>query len=114
MLSNSCPRRTSSAGEKRPVLVFTDGAWESGVSGLGAVIVDPVSESKHVLSGEVPQALHGSWKAQVGDQFICQIELYAMVVMRWQFRSLLSNRRVIWFVGNAATRFSTIKGMSSE
>ena len=113
MLDQSRPRSISSGGEKRPILVFTDGAWEAGVSGLGAVLLDCASCERYVLAGEVPEVLLTHWKQQVGEQFICQIELYALVAVRWQFRELLANRRVIWFVDNEAARFSAIKGISA-
>lgn len=113
MLSSGRPRVVSAAGERRPVLIFTDGSWEAGKSGLGAVILDPASGSSHVLSGEVPEELIRFWCKQSGEQVICQIELFAMVVIRWQFRDLLADRRVIWFVDNEAARFSTIKGLSA-
>ena len=113
MLERSKPRTISSKGERRPVLVFTDGAWESDTSGLGAVLVDCATGEKHVLAGEVPKGLLDHWKQQVGEQLICQIELYAMVAVRWQFRELLAQRRVIWFVDNEAARFSAIKGISA-
>jgi hypothetical protein len=113
MLERSKPRTISSAGERRPILIFTDGAWESGVSGLGAVLVDCATGESHVLSGEVPGVLIDHWKQQVGEQLICQIELYAMVAVRWQYRKLIDQRRVIWFVDNEAARFSAIKGISA-
>ena len=113
MLDQSRPRSISSRGEKRPILVFTDGAWEAGVSGLGAVLLDCASGERHVLAGEVPETLLTHWRQLVGEQLICQIELYALVAVRWQFRQLLANRRVIWFVDNEAARFSAIKGISA-
>ena len=57
--------------EKRPVPIFTDGSWETGKSGIGALILDPASGSDYVLSGEVPDVLIASWK--IGDQLICQM-----------------------------------------
>ena len=40
--------------------------------------------------------LIAKWEQQVGDQLICQIELYALVVIRW----MLTNRKSIWRVDN--------------
>ena len=113
MLSSGKPRVVSATGEKRPVLIFTDGSWEGGKSGLGAVVLDSADGFAQILSGEVPQELIQLWCRQSGEQIICQIELFAMVVIRWQFQWLLANRRVIWFVDNEAARFSTIKGLSA-
>ena len=36
-----------------------------------------------------------------------------MVAVRWHFRKLIDQRRVIWFVDNEAARFSAIKGISA-
>ena len=76
-------------------------------------MVDGATGEKHVLAGEVPGVLLDHWKQQVGEQLICQIELYAMVAVRWQWRKLIAQRRVIWFVDNEAARFSAIKGISA-
>ena len=96
MLQAACPRRLHSAFEKRPMLIFTDGCWEPDFAGIGAVLVDTATGQKLVYSGVVPDALVRKWKQLVGDHFICQIELYVMVLIRWQFRSLLLTRRSIW------------------
>ena len=44
-------------GEKRPVLIFTDAAFESGVSTYGVGIIDQVSSTWEVFCGEIPQHL---------------------------------------------------------
>ena len=112
MLQAACPRRLHSAFEKRPVLIFTDGCWEPEFAGIGAILVDMATGQKMVCSGVVPDALVRKWKQLVGDHIICQIELYVMVLLRWQFRSWLLNRRSIWWVDNDAARYCTIKGLS--
>ena len=112
VLQQSAPRRLYALAEKRPILIFTDGSWESGKSGIGAVIIDTASSTKLILTGEVPETLLSSWRHQVGEQLICQIELFAMVTVRWSFRDLLKDRRTLWWVDNEAARFSTIKGHS--
>ena len=112
MLNRSKPRKLTALGERRPFLIFTDGSWENGFAGLGAVLLDTATNQKWVLCGEVPDCLLTRWKQQVGEQLICQIELYAMVVVRWMFRDLLTNRRSIWWVDSEAARFSAIKGLS--
>jgi hypothetical protein len=40
MLKRSKSRMIFSSGERRPVLICTDGDWESGVSGLRAVLIN--------------------------------------------------------------------------
>ena len=75
-------------------------------------MVDTATGEKKVFSGEVPSALLRRWEQLVGEQLICQIELYAMVALRWMLKDTLANRRTIWWVDNEAARFSVIKGQS--
>ena len=96
----------------QPILVFTDGSWDGTRGGLGAAVIDTSSRCRWVFSGELPQDLARRWTTEVGDQIICQIELYAMVAIRWHLRELLCDRRVIWWVDNEAARFSAIKCVS--
>ena len=75
-------------------------------------MVDTATGERRVFSGVVPSALLKQWEQLVGDQLICQIELYAMVALRWMLKDTLVNRRTIWWVDNEAARFSVIKGQS--
>eukprot|EP00435_Cladocopium_sp_Y103_P020793 s3081_g5.t1 len=111
-LANCKPRSLSAFSEKRPVIIFTDGAWETGKAGIGAVIVDTATNQRLVLAGLVPAVLLNSWKTLVGDQLICHIELYTMVVVRWMLRDTPKDRRSIWWVDNDAARYAVIKGIS--
>lgn len=112
VLLSAKPRTLRSGFERKPVLIFTDGCWEKGFAGIGAVIVDVASGDRYVCVGTVPDELISFWKTQIGEYIICQIELYVMVLVRWQFRKLLSSRRSIWWVDNDAARFCAIKGLS--
>ena len=51
MLRKSKPRTISAFGEKRPILLFTDGCWENKHAGLGAVMVDTATGEKRVFPG---------------------------------------------------------------
>ena len=86
------------------VLVFRDGSWEGGVGGLGAVLLDESTGSRIVIQDEVHENPLSLWKGAVGDQIICQIELLAMVLVRWQWKHELHNRRVLLFVDNNSAR----------
>lgn len=109
----SCkPRVVKAIAETRPILVFTDGAWEAGRAGVGAVVVDVASGFSMVYSGTVPDVLVERWRYAAGEQIICQIELYALVSIRWHLQELFCNRRVIFWIDNEAARFSTIKCLS--
>ena len=106
VIAHCRPREISVGDERRPILIFTDGAWEDGRAGIGAVIIDLSTNFSVVLEGSVPDPLLQMWLREVGDQLICQIELYTMVVIRWVYASLLQGRRTISWVDNDAARYS--------
>ena len=112
MLGEARPRQIRVDYEKRPVLFFTDGSLEGSFAGLGAVVIDLASNRSWVCKGEVPPHLLQPWRVLIGEHLICQIELYAMVLIRLQFMELLRHRHSIWWVDNDAARFCTIKGLS--
>ena len=112
VLESSVPRLLRVMQELRPILVFTDGAWENGSAGIGAVVVDMATGWSVVQKGKVPEDLLAKWKTLVGDHLICQIELYTMVALRWRYKEFFCNRRTLWFVDNDAARYALIKGLS--
>ena len=66
------------------VLIFTDGSWENGIAGIGAVLLDESSGARLVIQDQVQSELLVLWKDLVGDHLICQVELLTMVPVRWQ------------------------------
>ena len=46
VLSRCVPRKLGVFCERRPVLIFTDGAWENGCASIGAVIIDVATGAK--------------------------------------------------------------------
>ena len=113
-LSSCKPRVIKSQGDIRPVLIFTDASWETNVGGIGAVVIDTISNRVVIYSGQVVDSLRNAWLEKVGEHLICQLELYAMVCIRWGLKSLLHDRRAIWWVDNEAARFAIIKGQSGS
>lgn len=91
---------------------LTDGSYESRVGGLGACVFDLASGERLVFESEVPKRLLDLWADVVGEQLICQIELFVMVLVRWELKDLLAFRRVLLFVDNEAARGAVIKGRS--
>ena len=112
MLKAATPRRIDVTADRDPILIFTDGCWEKGYAGIGAVIIDLSSGKKLVCRGVVPGILLDRWKNMVGEHIICQIELYVMVLVRWLYKEWFRNRRTIWWVDNDAARFCIIKGLT--
>ena len=59
---------------------------------------------------EVPDSLIHLWSEAVGEQLSCQIELFAYLAARFEYRDLLKNRGVIAWLDNEAARFAASKG----
>jgi hypothetical protein len=95
ILQAAKPRKLNCGFEMKPLLLFSDGCWENGFAGIGAVIVDTASRASFVCVGTAPKRLLELWKVQIGWYIICQSELYAMVLIRWQCQGLLWDRRSI-------------------
>lgn len=110
MLTSLGPRTHTLRGERRPVLIFTDGAWEDGSATAGVIISDGSFRIGCIIM--VPEALVKHWLEFAGEQIISQIELWALVAVRWFFRWKLENRRLISWVDNEAARISAIKASS--
>eukprot|EP00438_Fugacium_kawagutii_P032730 Skav219779 [mRNA] locus=scaffold3701:23251:24324:+ [translate_table: standard] len=111
-LSQCRPRSLKCGVEKRPVLIFTDGSWDNGVGGIGTVLIDTANNYRVVLSGTISQQLLEHWKTLVGEQLICQVELFVVLWTRWRFRDLLCQRRSLWWIDNESARYGLIKGVS--
>lgn len=71
--------------DTKKILIFTEGSWESGSAALGAVIIHESSGQGLVIQDLVHQSLLDLWKDLVGDHPISQIELFAVVLVRWEF-----------------------------
>ncbi|CAE7358765.1 unnamed protein product [Symbiodinium sp. CCMP2592] len=108
------PRVLSVWDSRAPIHIFTDGAWERGRAGIGAVIFDTASGKSWTYEGLVPEPLILRWEADVGTQLICQIELYAVVCLRWALASTFDHRRLIWWIDNESARYGLIKGISDS
>ncbi|CAJ1374305.1 unnamed protein product [Effrenium voratum] len=70
----------------KPVQTSSDGAWKNRQTrntsgGIGAVVVDQATDTRRVLSGEVPCELAELWSESVGLQAICEVELLAVVAL---------------------------------
>ena len=106
------PRILNTQFAREPILIFTDGSWEDPYAGIGGVVIDTLNGWRTIYSGELPASLRDKWRVDVGDQLICQIELFAAVAIRFHLAKFLHNRRSIWWIDNEAARFSLIKGLS--
>ena len=78
LLESVQPRTIPLGINTNTILVFTDGSWEKGVAGIGAVLLDESSGASLVVQDRVHPDLLVLWKDIVGDHLICQIELFTM------------------------------------
>ena len=93
-------------------LLYTDGAFEAGKATWGAVLWDKFQSQPTVFWGVVPQLLVDFWLKHAGDQIICEVELYAHVLLRWKYRYDFCGEYGLCFIDNEASRFALIKSMS--
>ena len=110
MINNLPPRRHEVHGNTKPVIIFTDGAWEQGRASAGAVVVD--GDDRFAFTIEVPQRLVSHWLDKAGEQIISQTELWALVLVKWTFKDHCTGRRIVAWIDNEAARACTIKASS--
>ena len=111
------PRRLDIRGEKRPVLVFSDGAAEGEQLwniAVGAVVFYTVTQRAVMFGGRLPSALVQHWRRDGSVQTIGQAELLPVLLTRLALPELLRHRRVFWFIDNDGARQGLIRGVSSS
>jgi hypothetical protein len=106
------PRKVATSDEPVPIIIYTDGAFGEDLADWGAILIDPATQTRVCFAGKVPSFLLEAWRGLVGEQLICQIEMYAVLCIRWQARHLLHGRRAILFIDNEPCRYCLIKGRS--
>ena len=116
-LTSSPPRVISIVDELKPVLLFTDGAYEQennemqGSSGL--VVIDTTSSLRIVQEVAVPEPLHTHWKRGGSKQLISLMELWPVLAAIQAYGKTFYNRRCLSFIdNNNAVRDGLIKGSS--
>ena len=114
ILTSLPPRHFSAGAMKQPFLLFTDGAWEGQKATAGMLLYNPDSREIVVREVDVPDSMVHLWTEEVGSQIICQIELYAYLAARCEYRRLFHNRGVIAWVDNEAARFAASKGAAQS
>ena len=105
-LESSKPLQLKADMPSSPVHLFTDGSWEKGVAGVGAVFFDSHDGSAEVYGGEMPKDMVESLQQTDGDHLIGQIETYAVVAMRIHLAHRFSGRRVIIWTDNEGCRLA--------
>ena len=93
-------------------MIYTDGAFESDVGSWGAVVIIPRLGINTIHWGRVPSTLMKHWTDHGLQQKICQIELLAVLLVRYFYRKELAHPSAIYFIDNEAARYCLIKGTS--
>ena len=106
------PRKVATSDEPHPIIIYTDGAFGEDLADWGAIVLDTATNTRECFAGRVPAFLLEAWRGFVGEQLISQIEMYAVLCIRWHARHLLHGRRAILFIDNEACRYCLIKGRS--
>ena len=112
ILQTSLPKTISLNDVCKPILVFTDGAWEptsDHPAGAGVVVLDEVTNIQMVHEVFTPEALVQHWKQQGKAQLIAELELLPIIVFFQNYVALCRHRRVLLFV---AIRDAVAKGTS--
>ena len=115
ILMTSLPKTISLKDICKPILVFTDGAWEptsDHPAGAGIVVLDEVTNTRIVHEVYTPEALVQHWKQQGKAQLIAELELLPIIVFFQNYLDLCKHRRVLLFVDNNAIRDAVAKGTS--
>ena len=107
------PRRVYVEENEKPILVFTDGSSEGDKHLWGAVIFG-ATKRPIVAQGEIPEDLSLFWKAEVGEQIICQVELFPVLLTKLVMKKPLSSRRVVFYIDNDPSRDGLISGTSGS
>ena len=97
-----------------PLLVFTDGAWESGRAGAGAVVHCCATGATFACEIPVPQELIDSWLRDAGEQIICQIEMWAFLALRVAMCERFHAVPVVAWIDNEASRYALMKGTADS
>ena len=104
------PRSFTASSMVNPHLLFTDGAWEAKEATAGLLLHRADSAVTEVREITVPDQLVQAWLSEVGEQIICQIEFYAYLAARYEYRQEMENVSVIAWLDNEAARFAASKG----
>ena len=80
---------------------------------IGGVVIAP-GMPVDVFGALVPEQLVSQWKAEGKVHLIGPIEMYAIVVARSLWKSVIGGRRVLLFVDNWPVLDTFVKGTATE
>ena len=112
LLPNVKPRVLTLPSPDCRFILYTDGAFENGNATWGAVLWDKRCLRPRVYWGAVPKRLLDFWLEHAGEQVICEVELYAHLLVRWRCMLEFGGELGLCFIDNEASRFSLVKSSS--
>ena len=59
--------RLANFGRTLPICIWSDGSWEDGQSGIGAVVYDCLTHKGRVFAGSVPDSIIKLWIDEMGS-----------------------------------------------
>ena len=114
IISSVQPRIIKVALKTKPIIVFKDASWDGEIARWGFVVADPNDAVRLVFGGIIPDELVQHWIRQVGQQIICEAEIFAAVLSRWYLSNHYNNCRSIFWIDNDAARLALIKSVSTS
>jgi hypothetical protein len=115
-LKSSEPRALRPFNERRPILIFSDGA-EGDVPGCeaacGAILFDPNDGTSQYFGEPIPAELVSEWKSDGASKIIAQAELLPVLISKQIWADRIRGNRVLFFVDNEGAKFSCVN-MTSD
>ena len=106
------PRIIKCREAEAPIVIFIDGACEPEGTSIGGIMFCP-GKTPEAFGALLDDSTVRSWKTtEAQSQVIGQAELCPLVVSRFTWASVLSGRRVIYFIDNDSARLACIKSYS--
>ena len=108
------PAREVSLGadRRRPLIVWSDAAWERGVGALGFVVYDPESGEYLHSASEIPSHILDMFVRS--KQKIGQCEILAANVPYYSLPDLFRDRQVVHWIDNTSAISCLIHGYSNK
>ena len=98
LLQSLRPQMVSTTNLQRPAVIYTDGAFGDGLLDWSAIVIDPLRDCRRCFAGRVPDLLWEAWHRLLGEQRVCQIEMYAVLCVRWHLLPWPHKRRALLFI----------------
>jgi len=114
-LSKCRPVHVEAWHEEKPMVLFTDGAFEpeqSDPATIGSILYDPEARTCRFFAGAVPEWLPAQWQKNGSKQVIGQAEILPVLVAYKLFYQDLRSKLLLSFVDNESARASLVSGGS--